>query len=69
MMGLAPDYDGRFDLDINDNEMLSYPNDMQITDTGTDADKRTYVGGTIGTGTESVVMITAENGHVQIGDH
>jgi hypothetical protein len=68
VMGLAPDYDGRFDLDINDNEILTYPKDMQITDSGLDSEKRTFVRGTIGTGTESVVMITSENGHVQIGD-
>jgi hypothetical protein len=68
ILGLAPGFSGRFDLDVDGEGELSLPKDMNVAKRAVTEDKRLSVQGTMGAQGGTIVSISSASGFVQIGD-
>lgn len=68
VIGLSQSFAGRFDIDVDGDEDLSYPEDMYVVSSGKDDDKRLRMKGAMGKEEGTRVSISSSNGFVKIGD-
>ncbi|NND94619.1 MAG: hypothetical protein HKN45_07100 [Flavobacteriales bacterium] len=68
IVGLASDFAGRFNIDVDGENDIDYPDEMFIVSSGTDDNKRMKLQGAMGDKEGTIVSISSTNGHVKIGD-
>lgn len=68
IINIPPDFAGRFHIDVDDEESITYPDDMYIVSKGVGEDKRLKLNGSMGSHAGTEISVDTTNGYVEIGN-
>ena len=68
VLGLPVDFAGRFDMDVDGEQNLSYPKEMFIVSANLNEEKRLNVQGSMGKDAGTLISISSTSGAVKIGN-